>query len=176
MILNLLGAVAEALRPGGSGRRSTRSEADEGEEPLIVSGVVPIAREGESPDILAAAVLVGGTAWVFSREELEGAFDYLFIDEAGQVCLANAVAVGLVRQEPDPGRRPDAARPADPGQPSWRDRDLLPGVPAPDKPPFRPTRRLPRTSCRMHSGICRFISDAIYDGRLTASPRPSDTG
>jgi uncharacterized protein len=39
--------------------------------------------------------VVGGTAWVFSRAELAGCFDYLFIDEAGQVSLANAVAAGV---------------------------------------------------------------------------------
>ena len=28
--------------------------------------------------------VVGGTAWLFSRSDLQGAFDYLFVDEAGQ--------------------------------------------------------------------------------------------
>ena len=37
--------------------------------------------------------LAGGTAWLFSRAELAGTFDYLFIDEAGQVSLADALAV-----------------------------------------------------------------------------------
>ena len=41
------------------------------------------------------AVLVGGTAWVFSREELGAGSTTSFIDEAGQFSLANAVAVGL---------------------------------------------------------------------------------
>jgi uncharacterized protein len=36
---------------------------------------------------------VGGTAWLFARPEWEGALDFLFIDEAGQVSLANAVAM-----------------------------------------------------------------------------------
>ena len=33
--------------------------------------------------------LVAGTAWLFARTELDQALDYLFIDEAGQVSLAN---------------------------------------------------------------------------------------
>ena len=37
--------------------------------------------------------VVGGTAWLFTRPEWEGALDFLFIDEAGQVSLANAVAM-----------------------------------------------------------------------------------
>jgi superfamily I DNA and/or RNA helicase len=42
-----------------------------------------------------ARLVVGGTAWVFSRPELAGRFDYLFVDEAGQFSLANSVAVGI---------------------------------------------------------------------------------
>ena len=38
--------------------------------------------------------LIAGTAWLFSREEMDGALDYLFIDEAGQVSLANVVGMG----------------------------------------------------------------------------------
>ena len=39
--------------------------------------------------------LIGGTAWLFSRPELDKALDYLFVDEAGQVSLADIVAMGL---------------------------------------------------------------------------------
>ncbi len=38
--------------------------------------------------------LVAGTAWLFARPELDGTLDYLVIDEAGQVSLADAIAVG----------------------------------------------------------------------------------
>ena len=39
--------------------------------------------------------LVGGTAWLCARKELGKQFDYLFIDEAGQVPLADALATSL---------------------------------------------------------------------------------
>src|SRR3546814_12894851 len=39
--------------------------------------------------------LVAGTAWLFARPEHDQAFDYLFVDEAGQVGLANVVAMGV---------------------------------------------------------------------------------
>src|SRR5437868_5601461 len=39
--------------------------------------------------------LIAGTAWLFAREELDRRLDYLFIDEAGQVSLANTVAMGV---------------------------------------------------------------------------------
>lgn len=37
--------------------------------------------------------VVGGTAWLFTLPEWEGVLDFLFIDEAGQVSLANAIAM-----------------------------------------------------------------------------------
>jgi uncharacterized protein len=42
--------------------------------------------------------LIGGTAWLFSRPEMEKKVDYLFVDEAGQVSLANIVATGLAAE------------------------------------------------------------------------------
>ena len=46
-------------------------------------------------DALAAGEvdLVAGTGWLFAREEIESRLDDLFIDEAGQMSLANVVAV-----------------------------------------------------------------------------------
>ena len=37
--------------------------------------------------------VVGGTAWVWSREDFAGTLDVLVVDEAGQIALANAIAV-----------------------------------------------------------------------------------
>ena len=44
------------------------------------------ALEGGSVDV------VGGTTWLWAREEMTGTVDVLFIDEAGQMSLADAVA------------------------------------------------------------------------------------
>ena len=44
--------------------------------------------------IMLDADLIAGTAWLFAREELDEALDYLFVDEAGQVSLANIIAMG----------------------------------------------------------------------------------
>jgi hypothetical protein len=37
--------------------------------------------------------LLAGTAWLFARKDLEGLLDALLVDEAGQVALADALAV-----------------------------------------------------------------------------------
>ena len=42
-----------------------------------------------------AVDVLGGTTWLWSREDMIGSVDVLFIDEAGQMSLADAVAASL---------------------------------------------------------------------------------
>jgi uncharacterized protein len=115
--------------------------------------------------------LVAGTAWLFADPAAEQRLDHLFVDEAGQVALANLVAAGLAArncvllgdqmqlaqpvQGVHPGRSGDSAL-------DW----LLDGAAtiAPERGIFLPT------SWRMHPSLCRFVSDAVYDGRLEPEP------
>jgi hypothetical protein len=173
VIMNLLGAVVEARTKAGEsgGIYKVGSKDEGGVEALIMSGAVDLIGSKEIADSLAPGVLVGGTAWAFSREELQGQFDYLFIDEAGQVCLANAVAVGLsaknlilVGDQMQLGQPTQGSHPGETGLSCLE--YLLHGhatVPA-DRGVFL------GTSYRMHSGICKFISDAVYESRLTSYP------
>ena len=171
VILNLLGAVVAArTRAGESGGiYKVGKKEDEGDEALVMSGAVALIDSNEVVDSLAPGVLVGGTAWVFSREELQGQFDYLFIDEAGQVCLANAVAMGpsatnliLVGDQMQLSQPIKGSHPGDTGLSCLE--YVLQGhatIP-PELGVFL------GVSYRMHSDVCRLISDAIYDSRLTS--------
>ena len=52
----------------------------------------------DNPPVLAAlrgrtAQVAGGTAWMWARPEFAGAVDVLFVDEAGQMSLANVLAL-----------------------------------------------------------------------------------
>ena len=62
--------------------------------------------------------------------EHDGTLDYLFVDEAGQVSLADALAMGDGGAERRPRRRPAAARPGDPGNAPVRQRRLGAAAPA----------------------------------------------
>ena len=126
--------------------------------------------------------IIAGTAWLFARSEWEGKLDYLFIDEAGQVSLANAVAMSrsatnlvlmgdqMQLEQPIQGTHPgDAALSV--LQYSLKD----PARSLPDAPVFHPV--VPANAGiflgetrRMHSSVCSFISESIYEGRLTAHP------
>jgi predicted RecB family nuclease len=113
--------------------------------------------------------LIAGTAWLFAREELDRQLDFLFIDEAGQVSLANTVAMGVSAKNlilvGDQMQLSQPIKGSHPGQSGLSALEhLLDG--AATVPPERGVF-LSKTR-RMHPDLCRFISDAFYDSRLTA--------
>ena len=115
--------------------------------------------------------LVGGTVFHFCRDDQRGTYDFLFVDEAGQVSLGNIVAmagaaanivlVGDQMQLPQPVQ---GVHPGETGLSSLEylleDRATVPE----DRGIFLNESR------RLHPTLCGFISEAIYDGRLGAHP------
>ena len=128
----------------------------------------------KTPAAAAAArefQVVGATAWFFARGDVAGTFDYLFVEEAGQFSLANAVAVGraaknlvLLGDQLQLGQPIQAAHPGESGKSVLE--YVLAGQ-ATVNPHFgiflEKTRRL-------HPKICEFISGAVYENRLTSLP------
>jgi hypothetical protein len=117
------------------------------------------------------AQLVAGTAWLFADEHADRRLDFLFVDEAGQVALANLVAAGTsARNLVLLGDQMQLAQPVQgvhPGRSGDSALDyLLDGAAtiAPERGIFL------GTTWRMHPDVCRFISVAVYDGRLEAEP------
>ncbi len=116
-----------------------------------------------------SANLVGGTAWLWAREDLQDLVDVLVIDEAGQFSLANAVAVSCATRsmvllgDPQQLTQPTQAVHPDGAGISALDH-LLDGhdtIPA-DRGVF-----LDKTY-RMHPAITAFVSQTSYDGRLAS--------
>ena len=111
--------------------------------------------------------LVGGTAWLFARSEHDQKFDYLFVDEAGQVSLANIVAAGTAACNivlvGDPMQLEQPIQGVHPGHSGSSALayllDGLSTVPA-DRGIFLPVTR------RLHPLICDYISGVVYDDRL----------
>jgi len=113
------------------------------------------------------AALVAGTAWLFSRPDADQYLDYLFVDEAGQVSLANLIAVGTSASNlvllGDQMQLSQPTKGVHPGRSGDSSLDyLLDGVAtiAPNRGIFL------ETTWRMHPAVCSFISDAVYDSRL----------
>lgn len=112
-----------------------------------------------------------GTAYFWAEEDSKGILDYLFIDEAGQMSLAHALAASRSAQnlvllgdpqqleQPQKGSHPEGSDVAALSH-------LLDGhqtMPE-DKGLFL------KTSWRLHPEICRFTSEIFYEGRLESKP------
>ena len=121
----------------------------------------------KNDSILAESEVVGGTAFLFSRPENAQAFDWLFVDEAGQVSLANMVAMGRAARNivlvGDPCQLPQVIQGAHPHPADLSCLEWMLGAHAtvpPDRGIFLPT------TYRMHPELCRYVSEQVYDGRL----------
>ncbi|NBZ86450.1 TM0106 family RecB-like putative nuclease [Stagnihabitans tardus] len=132
----------------------------------------PIHRATANDDaVLGRAQVVGGTAWFFCRPENVQAFDWLFVDEAGQVGLANMAAMGRAARNlvlvGDPQQLPQVIQGAHPDPVGQSCLEWL----AQGAATLDPSRGIfLGTSRRMHPAVCGFISEQVYDGRLTSHP------
>ncbi|WP_324954031.1 DEAD/DEAH box helicase [Oligoflexus sp.] len=132
---------------------------------------VELVESGSQLTNFDSVMLVGGTVWAFAKTHFKDQFDFLFIDEASQVSLANLVAAsGAARNFVFLGDQMQLAQPAKGSHPgdsglSCLDYYLmnLPTIPA-NQGIFLPVTR------RLHPDICEAISDGIYEGRLTHHP------
>ncbi len=179
-IVNLLAACAEAARKSGSSFRGIKV-GGEAAGALFESN--PDLRHIESSSDARADYTTGvaaGTAWLFTRPEWKDALDFLFIDEAGQVPLANAVAMArcaknliLLGDQMQLEQPVQGSHPGDAGlsvlqyalkdtAASKPDSPIFHAVVPPDVGLFLGESR------RMHPDVCRFISESIYEGRLAS--------
>ncbi|MGZ6268706.1 MAG: TM0106 family RecB-like putative nuclease, partial [Candidatus Limnocylindrales bacterium] len=113
--------------------------------------------------------VVGGTGWLWSRPDFAGAVDVLVVDEAGQLSLANAVAVSpAARSAVLLGDPQQLDQPLRGTHPPGTEASALGHVLAGEStmPPDRGLF-LARTR-RLHPDLCRFTSEAFYEGRLAS--------
>ncbi|MBN8603138.1 MAG: TM0106 family RecB-like putative nuclease [Planctomycetes bacterium] len=138
-----------------------------GKPESIYSGTF-IGSEEESENISLSASLLAGSAWLFAHERFDQHLDYLFIDEAGQVSVANVIAMGVAARNivlvGDQMQLGQPIQGVHPGEAGLSILDYLLAKQATVSPErgifLNHTRRL----C---PSICQFISDAFYEGRLT---------
>lgn len=131
------------------------------------------ASNDEARDALASGQthLLGGTAWLWAREDMRDSVDVLVIDEAGQFSLANAVATApaarslVLLGDPQQLTQPtQATHPYGAGISALQhligDHDTMP----PDRGVFLDT------TFRMHPALTAFVSELSYEGRLDSAP------
>ena len=113
--------------------------------------------------------LVAGTAWLYAPEPMDAALDYLVIDEAGQVSLADALAMGTAARNlillGDPLQLAQVSQGLHPHGAGASVLEHLLGEHGTIPPELGIF--LDRTR-RMHPDVCRFVSEVIYESRLDA--------
>ena len=145
-----------------------------GQEEARPAGVALAGRSTRrtTPAFIAdhAGCVIGGTAWDFANDARvpRGSLDLLVIEEAGQFCLANTIAVARAAKNllllGDPQQLPQVSQgthpePVDASALGW----LVDGQP-------HAAAESSATSCdrsyRMHPAVCAPVSRLSYDGRL----------
>jgi predicted RecB family nuclease len=177
-VVNLLIACGDAARESGLRLQGIMVGGEA--EGQLYSSNPEMHHIGGNADACAAygSGVVGGTAWLFTRPEWKGALDFLFIDEAGQVSLANTVAMArcannlvLLGDQMQLEQPIQGSHPGDAGLSALQYALKDTASSKPDAPMFHAV--VPhdcgiflKESRRMHPLVCRFISESIYEGRL----------
>ena len=124
-------------------------------------------------DKLAAGSLdvVGATTWLWSREDMIGSVDVLFIDEAGQMSLADAIAASLCAKNlvllGDPQQ---LDQPLQGTHPPGAGQSVLAHVLDGDRVMPDQFGLFLDGSWRLHPEISAYTSEAFYEGRLLSHP------
>jgi len=114
--------------------------------------------------------LVAGTTWLFAGKDLnDEPVDFLVVDEAGQLALADALAASRSARNlillGDPLQLPQVSQASHPGGGGASVLGHILGehvtIP-PNRGVFLAETR------RMHPDVCTFISEQIYEGRLNS--------
>ena len=133
--------------------------------------ITEVTKSAEAIAALQDGKVVGGTAWLWADGDSEGALDYLFLDEAGQMSLSLALAASRAAKNlillGDPQQLEQPQRGSHPeGSDVAALTYLLDGhktIP-PEKGLFLGVTR------RLHPSICNFTSEVFYEGRLNPLP------
>ena len=118
------------------------------------------------------AQLFAGTPWAFGPAAMDRSLDYLFIDEAGQVALPNAIACATAAKNivllGDPLQLSQVSHTRHPGNVGVSVLEHLLGS---ELAPVAADRGIfLADTYRMHPAVCEFVSDMLYEGRLHAAP------
>ncbi len=167
VIGNLLDRVCEAARRRGRTLRAIQ-KADERErcashEVRCVSSPLEVEDALDADD----AEIVAGTPWLFARAGMQNRVDTLVVDEAGQMALANVLAIAqaannlILLGDPNQLRQPSHGI-----HPPGVDRSVLDHV-IQEKATMPPEFGLfLETTFRLHPAVCGFVSEVFYDGKL----------
>ena len=170
VILNLLEAVLD-LNPNEP--IAVAHKGDEGQMDGAHPKIMPLASNEAAREALCsgAANVVGGTSWMWAREDFADSIDVLFIDEAAQMSLANALSASHAAtrvvllgdpqqlEQPRKGSHPEGVDASALGH-MLGDHPTIPK----DRGIFLPI------TWRLAPAVAGFTSELFYDGLLKSKP------
>ncbi len=148
-------------------------KVDKDDEPPADCGYACTNDNADVLDALASgrSRVAAGTAWLWSRPEFADSIDTLFVDEAGQMSLANVLAVaGAARNLillGDPQQLSQVKKGAHPEGAGASSLEYVLG----GEPVIDPTRGVfLAETWRLHPDVNAFTSAAFYKGELRSAP------
>lgn len=115
--------------------------------------------------------LLAGTPWLWARGGMREAVDVLFVDEAGQVALADALAMSHgARSVVLLGDPQQLAHVSQGTHPRGSGCSVLQHLLGDDGTVPSDRGIFLSLTYRMHPDVCRFVSEVMYDGRLDSAP------
>ncbi len=170
VIRNLLEAVAKAAKEKKvvDVRLAHRTDDPEAGDAMSIAALD--SNEGARTALQSGQVnVLGGTAWLWARPEFANSVDVLFVDEAGQMSLANVLAVSAAAKsivllgdpqqldQPQKGTHPEGVN-VSALEHILGDHQTIP----PDRGIFLPI------TWRLAPSICAFTSELFYEGKLAS--------
>ncbi len=161
-----LGAAEKAGQIVKCAHGDNRREGDD--EAIVFSRSYPKLRRGLDE---GAIHILGGTSWLWANKDLAEAVDVLFIDEAGQMALADVIAcargakslvlLGDPQQldQPQQGSHPEGTH-VSALQHLLGEAETLP----------EGAGLFLDKTYRLHPELCAFTSELFYEGRLEPTP------
>ncbi len=167
VITNLLDHVCDAAREAGVQLHAVQKNDDEdgARDPLV-------RLTNDNDEVLRAltrgeANVAAGTHWLWSRPAMVGSVDVLFVDEAGQMSLANLLAAAPscngIALLGDPRQLDQPIKGVHPAGTAVSALGHILG----DRVTIGAEQGLfLEETWRMHPDVCAFISETFYEGRL----------
>jgi len=169
VIRNLLDDVIRAAQELGlNGLRCVQKVKEKPDE--NPPGIILTADNAEPlTELSDGAQVVAGTGWLWSREDYFEAVDVLFVDEAGQLSLANVLALSQGAKSlvllGDPQQ---LEQPLQGSHPEGADVSALEHILAGAKTITSDKGMFLEKTWRLHPVICRFTSEVFYESRLNS--------
>jgi predicted RecB family nuclease len=171
VISNLLREVCRAARETRVALRAVQKAKDEDgcEDPMVT-------QVDTNENVLGAlargvAQVAAGTAWLWAREEMANSVDVLLVDEAGQMSLANALAVSQAASSlvllGDPQQLDQPQRGV---HPPGADVSALAHLLQEHATIGADQGLFLAETWRLHPDVCAFTSELFYDCRLGSRP------